>query len=170
KDDFDIWYVDKTDNGWSLPERLTNIINTELNEDHPSVSAKGNIYFHSEREKAFGRFDIYMSEYSNGEYSEPVNLGESINTPAYDSYPYIAPDESYIIFCSNMEGSYGAGDLYISFRKEDGSWTKARNLDRGINESSDDRFPQVSPDGKYLFFVSNRQSTPTYFEEKKSYD
>jgi hypothetical protein len=170
KSDHDLWFVNKTADGWSEPQHVSTVINSSLDEDHPSVASNGNLYFHSDREDSIGRFDIYVSKFVNGEYTEPENVGPSINTPAYDTYPFIAPDESCILFSSDMEGGFGAGDLYVSFRQQGGGWTKAVNLGKGINDSSDDRFPQVSPDGKFLFFVSNRRSIPASFGRRLDYE
>jgi len=76
---------------------------------------------------------------------------------------YIAPDESYLIYCSrSFTPVDDYGDLFISFRRPDGSWTDRIKLDESINTKGDERFPSVSPDGKYFFF--NRNS-PGYSED-----
>jgi len=68
--------------------------------------------------------------------------------------PFVAPDESYLVFTSvNRPGGYGSGDMYISFRKEDGTWTEAKNLGKLFNTSGYDFCPIVSPDGEYFFFT-----------------
>ena len=75
--------------------------------------------------------------------------GNEVNSEEYDMQPYIAPDESYIIISRLcIEGK----DLYISFKKNDGSWTKAKNMGERINSEADEFNPYVSPDGKYFFF------------------
>ena len=73
-----------------------------------------------------------------------------------DIDPFVAPDESYLIVCQNLEDSIGTFDLYIYFRKPDGSWTESINMGEGINSSSFEARPYVTPDGQYLFFTSNR--------------
>ena len=65
-----------------------------------------------------------------------------------------APDESYVIFSSNRSGGYGGNDIYISFRKTDGTWTKAINLGPEINNNDMQLWPYVSPDGKFLFYIN----------------
>jgi Tol biopolymer transport system component len=68
--------------------------------------------------------------------------------------PYVDPDDSYIIFSSNREGEFGEGDLYISFHnKSSGTWSEPVNMGGNINTRAQERFPSVSPDGKYLFFT-----------------
>ncbi len=65
--------------------------------------------------------------------------------------PFIAPDESYLLFSSDR--NTGRQSLFISFRRSDGSWTEAHGLGEAINSQKGERFPYVSPDGKYLFFT-----------------
>jgi len=147
----DIWVVRRLDYGWSDPKNLGNVINSDRWERGPSVSDNGTLYFCSMREGGFGQMDIYRSEYINGVYAEPENLGEVINTPGYESWPFIAPDESYLIYESD------SGDLMISFREKDASWSIPKNLSGTMNfTGGQDRFPLLSNDGRYLFFVSSR--------------
>ena len=98
-------------------------------------------------------------------------LGNSINTEEFfEEDSFIAPDESYLLFCRN--DGLGSWDIFVSFRKEDGSWTKARNMGEPINSSVSDVYPFVTSDGKYLFFSSRRtihseySEIPLTFEEK----
>lgn len=159
KSDFDIWVVDKTATGphsWGAPKRLEAPINTPSQEFYPSVAANGTLYFSSNREGGKGRGDIYRARLIDGKYAEPENLGEMINSQFFEGDPYIAPDESYLIFVSygRPEGQ-GDGDLYLSLRRE-GEWTKAVNLGSPINSAALDFCPIVSPDGKYFFFTSER--------------
>ena len=73
-----------------------------------------------------------------------------------DADPFVAPDESYLILCQQKEEGFGRYDLYIHFQKEDGSWTEGINMGENINSSEYGFRPYVTPDGKYLFFTSNR--------------
>jgi len=66
-------------------------------------------------------------------------------------FPFIAPDESYLLFSSYRLNNQQ--DIFISFRLSDGTWTEAYNLGETINLDRGERFPAVSPDGKYLFFT-----------------
>lgn len=106
-----------------------------------------------------------VSKKVNGRYGKPENLGSTINTEFYENDPFVAPDESYLVFQSNRPGGYGKGDLYVSFRADDGSWTSAKNLGGQINSAEGDGCPVVTPDGKYLFFSSLRRIHRTNFSE-----
>jgi len=157
RQDFDIWTVEKMPTGgWSSPKHLDAPINTKAQEFYPSVTTAGTLYFSSTREGGKGRGDIWRARLVEGKYGEPENLGDAINSQFSEGDPFIAPDESYLIFVSygRPEG-LGDGDLYISSRLN-GEWTKAVNLGPGINSSALDFCPIVTPDGKYFFFTSER--------------
>jgi Tol biopolymer transport system component len=88
---------------------------------------------------------------------KPRLVVPSANDGDADWTPLIAPDESYFIFCSFRKGGFGSGDLYISFKQADGSWGDVINMGDRINTDLNERFPIVTPDGKYLFFNSTRK-------------
>jgi len=150
-----IWKSIKTQEGWTEPELLKSPINSEYNESYPCMASNGNLYFFSMRPGGFGRSDLYMSELVDGEYKCAVNMGPDFNSENYEWDPFIAPDESYIIFCSMNPG--GPCDyMYVSFKNEDGTWGKPVYLGDDINSDKSDNRPYVTPDGKYLFFCSRR--------------
>lgn len=88
-------------------------------------------------------------------------LNEKINT-GKSFHPFIAPDESYLLFDSERESGYGDSDIYISFRLKDGSWGVPINLGDKINTEAWEACASVTPDGKYLFF--NRNMIPGSYE------
>jgi len=146
REDRDIWYVERTPDGWSEPKHTS--FNTDTWEDRVYISDLGNIYYKSNN-------DIYRVKMINGKFSKPERLSNAINSEYGEQDPCIAPDESYMIFYSSRPGHLGKedGDLYISFKKKDGTWTKAVNMGPTFNEGHIiTRFPRLSPDGKYLFF------------------
>lgn len=158
-----IWLVKKTETGWSTPELLPPPVNTKYHDSYPSLAANGNLYFFSRRPGGSGASDLYLSRLLNGKYQEPVNLGAVINTSFHEWDPYIAPDESYLIYCSMMPGGPGEDDLYISFRQADGSWGTPLLPGYGINTAKSENRPYVSPDGKCLFFTSTRNGNRDIF-------
>lgn len=146
REDRDIWYVERNADGWSEPKHTS--FNTDTWEDRVYVSDLGNIYYKSNN-------DIYRVKMINGKFSEPERLSDAINSEYGEQDPCIAPDESFMIFYSSRPGHLGKenGDIYISFKKKDGSWTKAVNMGPTFNKGHIiTRFPRLSPDGKYLFF------------------
>ena len=148
--DSDIWFVERNEDGWSKAQNIGSPINTEKNEYYPSLTKNSTIYFTSHDMK------ICRSEFTNGSYCEPEILSDSINTRA-EYNAFIDPDERYLIYTSHSWGhAAGRGDLFIAFKKEDGSWTEPKHLGSNINSSAIEMSPTVSLDGKYLFFSSMR--------------
>lgn len=98
---------------------------------------------------------IYRAEFINGEYTKPEPLPLSINKAGFLNWtPFIAADESYLLFSSNRKDpNNDGGDLYISLHLIDGSWTNPVNLGEAVNSPGQERFPMLSPDGKHLFFT-----------------
>ena len=79
-----------------------------------------------------------------------------INSDFIEYDPYVAPDESLLIFGSDRPGGYGSSDNYICFSTEEGAWTSPINLGLPFNSPSFDLCANGTPDGKYFFFTSGR--------------
>lgn len=158
--DIDIWYSKRTKNGWSAPINAGPNINSSKNEYYISFTNKGKMYFASNvnaKEDRQHNFDIYTSERINQQYQPKQKLNEAINSRAYEADVFIAPDESYIIFCAARRSvGFGIGDLYISFKDETGNWTPSKNMGEEINSEKHELCPFVTADGKYLFYTSNQ--------------
>lgn len=159
--DHDIWYVERQPDGWSEPVNAGSNINTAGNEYYISFTQDGTMYFSSNGQDTTKTenpdHDIYYSKAIDGVFQPAVNLGDSINTEHYEGDVFVAPDESYLVFCATRPEGMGRGDLYVSFRKEDGSWTQGKNMGEGVNTDGHELCPYVTPDGKYLFYTRNRE-------------
>jgi len=154
--DFDIWMVEKTPTGWSAPKNLGETINTRQDEFYASLAADGTLYFSATRPDTKGRLDIYRARYRNGAYETPENLGDGVNSAVTEVDPYVALDESFVVFSSTgRPDDLGNGDLYISERVN-GVFGPARHLGAGINSPAREYCPIGSPDGRYFFFTSFR--------------
>ena len=159
KADMDIWKIEKTKSDWGKPVRLSDVVNSDASEYYPTMTLKGTLYFGSRRPGGKGNADIYKSELVNGEYTAPVNAGEAINTDGSEFEPYIAPDESYMIFMAARPDDLANADLYISYNSG-GAWTKAEKLPEPLNSPATEFSPKVTKDGKYFFFASARNINP----------
>jgi hypothetical protein len=149
----DMWMMHRKGNSWGEPVHLGIEVNTKDADWFPTVSNKGTLVFSpsSGRESS-----IVYSIQKNGVYQKPIAFGKNVNSEkAYNYDPLIAPDESFLIFSSRREGGLGGPDLYICFKKDDGTWTEAKNMGDTINSKTADYAPSLSPDGKYFFFTSN---------------
>ena len=152
-----IWIVKKTAAGWTEPKHIGLEINTKYHESYPSLAANNNLYFFSRRPGGYGDSDLYMSRFIEGEYRDPVNLGPKLNTRYHEWDTYIAPGESYMVYCSTMPGGLGEDDLYVTFKKQDGSWSEPVHMGTEINSDKSENRPYVSPDGRYLFYTSTKK-------------
>lgn len=150
----DLFYIEKTDAGWSAPKTFA--LNSPKSEWHISFTKDQVAYFGSEREGSRLRADIYYSKLENGEYQEAIKLPAPLNTEYNDCDPLISPDESYLIFHSDRPSGYGAHDLYIAFRNGENDWNAPVNMGETINTEGWEMGPSLSPDGKYLFFTRRK--------------
>jgi hypothetical protein len=153
----DIWFVNKQANGWSEPKCLGFVAKfPELKSVYqPSVTGNGSLYFISrQKDVPPGEFLIWRAACINGKYPEIEPVSPVINdVDVYVNWtPFIAPDESYLLF-SRGDTNRDIGDLYISFKsKIKNEWTAPVKMGEPINTKAQERFPSISPDGKYLFF------------------
>jgi hypothetical protein len=142
-----IWFVERQNGGWGKPKSLGSVVNSYPIHWQLSVAGNGNLYFGVEG-------DIFIAKSQTGEYPKVDRLSGSINTEHHESTPFISPDESYIIF-SRYGGALRFADLFISFRDANGNWTNAKNMGPTINSNMHELCPNVTPDGRYLFFNRN---------------
>lgn len=149
----DLWICEKTENGWNEPYCLKFSEYTRYAVS-PSITNSGTIYFVGYFDNVENNMGIYCSNLGdNGCYEKPELLPSSINSRHLDWTPFIAADESYLIFSSNRPNSKDKyGDLYISFREND-NWSEPINLGDKVNTDKQERFPGVSKDLGILFFT-----------------
>ncbi len=151
-----IWFAERTLTGWSDPKEIGLKVNEVPLHWSISVSDSGTLYFQYQNksgEPHGGIGDIYYSEVVNGEYSRPVSIGSMINTPATETCPHIAPDESYILFTRFDQANFKNTGIFISYRDKAGSWLPPL-LVAGGDKKSGGLSPRISPDSEYLFYVN----------------
>ncbi|HSE43289.1 MAG TPA: hypothetical protein VLH08_21195 [Acidobacteriota bacterium] len=161
QNNFDIWRVDLTKDAASNPVRLESPINSDSSEYYPTLTDDGTMYFGSRRKGGIGASDIYVSRLENGKYQTAQNLGDAINTSGNEFEPFIATDESFLIFMATPTESLDQADFYYSTKK-DSNWTKASKLPPPFNSDVTEFSPKISPDGKYFFFASTRTQPLNY--------
>ncbi|BBN82233.1 hypothetical protein PA25_22180 [Pseudoalteromonas sp. A25] len=141
-------YRKRTENGWSELQPLAEALDT-WRIMRLSASANGTVFFDEFKNDLTG--DIRYSKRVNGQYQAPKLLNKEINN-GKSFHPFIAPDESYLIFDSTRESGFGGSDLYISYKQKNGTWGTPINLGNKINTNEWEALASVTPDGKYLFF------------------
>jgi len=149
-------YLKRTESGWSELQKLEppTVSNDSMYIMRLSPSAIGTYYFDTYKEND-STFPIRYSRLINGKYEEPKALPKAINTGAFLSHPFIAPDESYLLYDAKREDGFGDSDIYISFKQKDGTWSNGINLGDKINTNAWEASASITPDGKYFFFSRN---------------
>ncbi len=169
----DLFVTNKSISGWTAPKMFPYPINTVYYDADAKLTSDGKaIIFTSDRPGAIDTFvnygkqyhgafwgnpDIYVTIKTDSGYSEPINLGRTINTAYAERYPFLHPDGKTLYFCS--EGHYGLGcmDIFKSTRLSDTSWTQWSepvNLGKSINSPEDDLGYVISTDGSLAYFSS----------------
>ena len=147
-----------TDDGWSEPELLTNSLNVFNVHWQFSVDKDGNLYFGGKQSGIDDKAEIYFAPKDGDDYAEPIKLPESINTDNGEFSPCISPDHSYLIFSriTTAPQSRPRCELFVSFKDENGKWCEAIGMSDVLESKGWDLNCRISPDGKYLFFMSMR--------------
>jgi hypothetical protein len=146
-----IWALQRIDSGWNEAHFLIPM------GMRATSTLDGSIY--TTDIKGFrvpGEDGGVISKWINTEkgYQRDVDPDGGVNTDSIDSHPFIAPDESYLIFNSRRVGGLGEADLYVCYRTKESLWSKAINL-TPLNSEYSDWCATISPDGEYLFFTRN---------------
>jgi hypothetical protein len=141
-----LWYVERSTGGWSSPRHVATPADFGRDE--------GPVYVAAALPGGYGDMDIYRLEFIDGTYSMPENLGTAVNTAAEEYGPCAAPDEAFVVFTRFEQAPEPRVDLYVSFWQADGTWSAAQDMGEDIEAFRGGRFPALSPDGRYLFFVA----------------
>jgi len=148
----DIYYAIKTPSGkWSKPVYFQ--YNTSKNEFPDCLSVDGKMLIFSREEK--NNYDLFYSVFENSNWTEPVSMGNSINTSADEKEASLSEDGNLLYFTSNRDGGYGKFDIYVSRKSANGKWSKPINLGKDINTSENEISPFIHPDGQVLYFSSD---------------
>lgn len=141
---------------WSPAMEIGAPINTPGNEGALCVSPDGMtiIITCCSRRDSYGSCDLYLSHRVGNNWSEPENLGENVNSTAWESQPSLAADGRTLYFVSTRRGGFGGSDIWKSIKKDDGYWSEPVNLGKLINTTADEMAPFIHPDGRTLYFSS----------------
>jgi hypothetical protein len=162
--EYAVWALDRAPDGsWGEPWRLPAPINPAPGDPlggsahFLSATRDGTLYFTSTRTGNLGPADVYRTRWENGSYTPAENLGPTVNGPGWlNLEAIVAPDESFLIVSAyGHADTLGDSDLYVSYRR-DGAWLPLQHLGPRINSAARDYSPRLTPDGRYLFFASER--------------
>jgi len=153
----DFYITNKVDGKWEKAQKMPPPFNSSANEGALSISPDGRMAYFTRcnTEDGYGSCDLYSSEKIGNDWSEPKNMGEDVNSSAWDSQPTIASDSRTLFFVSNRAGGKGGNDIWYTYKKDDGTWTKAKNVGTPINTEGDEMYPFIHPSNTTLYFSSN---------------
>ena len=125
------------------------------------------IVFSSNRKGGFGGYDIYISKIlPNGEYSNPRNIGKSINTSANEEFPMLSPDGNKIFFSSDGHTSIGGFDLFVSdYDSIKHEFTHIRNLGMDVNTLGDNFNISMNSSGRTAYTSGNYKTIETFGDD-----
>ncbi len=152
------WHSTRTDTGWTTPTLCTEVPDPK-DKHYLQDTASGRIYASSRGSvNGIGQMDIstYLTTDARGACH---GLGRPLNSPGNEGDFYVARDEDFIVFGSPHRGGFGGGDLFISFRARDGSWSDPKNLGATINTPGFEFGPYVTDDKRYLFYSRSADFT-----------
>lgn len=154
----DLYWAKRIGNRWSRPRNFGNPVNSSFWESQPTIAPDGKtIYFASNRPGGYGGLDLWKTTMtSEGTFSEPVNLGSSINTENDETAPFIHPDGSTIYFASNGHPGMGGRDLFFATLLADSSWNKPVNLGYPINTPADELNIFINATGDVAYYASDK--------------
>jgi len=139
-----IWYVNRLENTWGKAIKLDSPINDD-NVFYPIQANNGDLYYFS-----LSTWKTYYAPNVNGSFPKvkEVEIGK------FGIHAAISPSQDYIVVnARNKEDdSRTDSEIYVYFKKSDGTWTKPINLGDTVNSNFHERVPSITPDGKYLFF------------------
>ena len=154
----DLYYSKKAGDKWSYPENMKPPVNTRYKETQPSLSADGRtLYFASDRPGGKGQLDLWKTFLDDqGNWSQPTNMGDTINTRYHEMSPYIHQDNQTFYFASDGHLGLGGFDLFISRQDSTGKWGNPENLGYPINTNKDEIGLIVNALGNKAYFSSDR--------------
>jgi len=153
----DLYVSQKDESGyWMHPVKLPYPVNTRYWDTQPYLAPDGKtLYFVSNRPGGIGKMDIWKTEFlGNAKWSEPVNLGPTINSPGNEMSPFLHYDGKTFYFASDFYPGMGKFDIFKSTKINDTTWTEPQNLGFPINTKNDEYRLVVSIDGKNAYYSS----------------
>jgi outer membrane protein OmpA-like peptidoglycan-associated protein len=158
--DEDFYESNKVNGIWEKATPVKGKLNTNLNEGAQNISQDGEwlIFTGCRYPEGYGSCDLYISfKNKKGEWSEAQNMGNVINTEAWESAPTLSADKTDLYFSSTRAGGLGASDIWVS-HNINGQWQKPENMGSTINTAADDGCPFIHADNQTLYFNSSGHS------------
>ena len=163
----DVFTSNKVNGVWTKPHPIPTV-NSNNNDEALSLSYDGRTLFVS-KDSPDDDGDIYESKWINNEWTTPMKLQGSINSPAWEDNCCLSPDGRTLYFCSSRPGGFGGKDIYKATLQADSSWGPAQNLGDKINTAEDEDDPFIHLDGKLFLFSSKGHNSMGGYDIFKTY-
>ncbi|HEY9486924.1 MAG TPA: OmpA family protein, partial [Chryseosolibacter sp.] len=142
---------------WSkpIPLEITNDYNFNEKANYFLTNNRKTLLMSVEREDTYGDRDLYVSFMKEDSvWTEPLNLGDIINTASEESAPFLAADNETLYFSSNGFSGYGGNDIYASRRLDDTwtNWSDPENLGPEINSTLEDLFFNIPASSDFAYY------------------
>ena len=159
-----LYTTSKSTDGWTLPKPLPSTINIASWQSDAMITSDGRALLFSAQKQVENEVsssvNIFVSLLDeNGNWTEPIDLGPTINTPGMERKPFLHPDMRTLYFSSNGHGTLGDLDVFKSVRLRDDSWTEWSapiNLGAQVNSPRQEWGYKISTDGQRAYY-SNGQ-------------
>ncbi|HNQ43657.1 MAG TPA: OmpA family protein, partial [Candidatus Cloacimonadota bacterium] len=157
--DGDIFKSSLVNGKWTAPQAIDEVNSPQV-EAHPYVYRDSLMFFTSSREGGFGQFDIYVSEFKSGQWSEPINLGVKINTPGNEQTPFLDYDGRTLFFASDHHPGFGGYDLFkaVKIGASWQDWSVPENLGLPLNSIRNDRYFFHTKDSNEALISTDRRA------------
>lgn len=158
--DVAIWVSKNFNNQWLDPLKLDAKVNVEgYKSMHPALSMEGDLlYFSSNRPGGLGGMDIWYCNIDDyGGLSEPINMGDGVNTLGDEVTPFFNYFTQTLYFSSDARGGVGGLDIYkTTYNEDEDSWSNPKNIGKPFNSSKDDTYFIISKNQSQGFLSSDR--------------
>ncbi len=162
----DILSASKDGDIWQVPQKISPNLNDPFHDAATFLTPDGKtIFLYYEK----GNGDIYQSDWINGAWTTPQSMGPEVNTDSWETSGCLSPDGKKFFFASDRPGGYGSLDIYMSERKQDGTWGKVTNLGPTVNSAGNEDAPFMHADGTLYFGSDGHMGLGEYDIFKSEY-
>ncbi len=146
------------DGNWSHAVPIHEL-NTPMHEAGQTISADGRtlVFVACDYPDSYGSCDLYISYLKKGVWTPAKNMGNIVNSTSWDSQPSLSADGKVLFFTSSRRGGMGESDIWVTFKDANGNWKKPGPLAAPINDAGRSESPFIHPDGRTLYFRSDRK-------------